>query len=181
MTDEKLSREEEEFNQQTREEFAEVFQKQEASLTDEELRKRALRFLHNQVVGTLATCFDNEPRSTPVRYRCQGFAIYILTEGGGKVRNIRENNKVSFSLYGKYAGFRTVRGMQLWGTAEIIEPKDKENYSKAFEIMKLQEREDLKKVGIEEVQPGMAIIKITPNRVRYLNVPEGILNREIML
>ena len=180
MTDDKLSREEEDFNLQTRGEFAEVFQKEEASLTDEELRNRALRFLHNRVVGTLATCSNNEPRSTPVRYRCHGFHIYILTEGGGKVLNIKANNNVSFSLYGKYAGFRTVRGMQLWGTAEVIEPSDKENYSKAFEMMKLQEREDLKKIGIEEVQPGMAIIKITPDRVRYLSVPEGILNREIL-
>jgi len=179
MTDDKLSKKEQDFNQQTREEFTEVFQKEEALLTDEELYNRALRFLQNRVVGTLATCSDNEPRSTPVRYRCHGFHIYILTEGGGKVHNIKANNKVSFSLYGKYSGFRTVRGLQLWGTAEVIEPADKENYGNAFEIMKLQEREDLKKIGIEEVQPGMAIIKITPSRARYLSVPEGILNREI--
>jgi len=144
----------------------------------DELRERLIRFLRNNAIGTLATCWDNIPRSTPVRYKSDAVDIYILTEGGGKVYTIRRNPSVCFSVYGRYAGFTTCRCVQLWGTASIIESPDAA-YPRALEIMGLPARPDLSAVDLAAVQSVMCIIKIVPQRARILNLPAGILNAEL--
>ncbi len=179
MAKEDLEKVEREFNEETRGDYKELLNKEAAKLTPEELERKALRFLDRYVVGTLATCSDGIPRSTPVRYRNDGFTVYVLTEGGGKLHNIQKNSNVSFSIFGNYSGIQSVRGLQMWGKAEIFSPKDEDTYTKAFELMKLSEREDLKKAGVPDIQPGMFIIKINTERAKYLSFPEGILNEQI--
>jgi len=144
----------------------------------DELRARLVKFLRNNAIGTLATCSEDLPRATPVRYKSEDVAIYILTEGGGKIYNIRRNPSVSFSVHGRYAGFTTCRCIQLWGTAALIEQHDAE-YRRGLEIMGLAARADLSTVDLEAVQASMCIIKIVPQRARILNLPVGILNAEV--
>jgi len=144
----------------------------------DEMRLRLVKFLRNNAIGTLATCYDDLPRATPVRYKSNDVDIYILTEGGGKIFNIRRNPSVSFSIYGRYAGFTTCRCVQLWGRAAIIEQHDAE-YARAYDIMGLGIRADLSSVDLKAVQASMCIIKIVPQRARILNLPVGILNAEI--
>jgi hypothetical protein len=114
-----------------------------------------------------------------VRYRSQGLTLYILTEGGGKVQNIRENNVVSVSIVGEYTGFKSVTCLQLWGTAEIIEPRGGQRYEEAQKILDLEEREDLKQIKIKNIRAEMYVIKISPEKARFLSFPEGILNQTL--
>ena len=144
----------------------------------DELRARLVKFLRNNAIGTLATCSEDLPRATPVRYKSEDVDIYVLTEGGGKIYNIRRNPSVSFSVHGRYAGFTTCRCIQLWGTATLIEQHDTE-YKRGLEIMGLTARADLSAVDLEVVQASMCIIKIVPQRARILNLPVGILNAEV--
>jgi nitroimidazol reductase NimA-like FMN-containing flavoprotein (pyridoxamine 5'-phosphate oxidase superfamily) len=168
------------FDKQVKAGFKEVLKREAAEQTQDELKRRILRFLKRNVIGSLATCSDNIPRSTPVRFRYDdGFHIYVLTEGGGKLRNVRKNPHVSFSVYGTYTGFKSCRGLQIWGRADIIAPDEGEKYETAYQAMALEEREDLKKIQTSEMPARMPIIKIFPERIRYLSVPEGILNQEI--
>jgi len=60
-------------------------------LSPDELKKRVIAFLEENVICTLATCSNNMPRSTTLRYRSRGLTIYILAEGGMKIKNIMEN------------------------------------------------------------------------------------------
>ena len=94
-----------------------------------------------------------------------------------KVKNIKENPSVSVSLCGCYSGFQSVRGLQIWGKAEIINSEDKERYLEARKIINIEEREDLKQMGIKDIRPDMKVIKIEIERARYLSFPEGILNQ----
>ncbi len=174
-------RSEDEFNEQIREDYSKVLKRELSDRSPEELKERILRFLSRCQIGSLATCSDNIPRSTPVRFAHRDLSIYILTEGGGKLQNIQTNPHVCFSAYGTYTGFRSCRGIQLWGKAEILKPSDKETYLPAFEALKLEEREDLKKLDTGDVRMDMPIIKITPERIRYLSVPEGVLNQELKI
>jgi hypothetical protein len=88
-----------------------------------------------------------------------------------------ENPRVSVSLYGAYSGFESVKGLQLWGTASIIEPDEGNSYREACATVDLEGREDLKKLGIEKMQHNMKAIKIVVERARYLNIAEGIFNQ----
>lgn len=173
-----LQEAEQDYNRKLEIDYTNVFKKQVRHPGREELHARLARFLRNNAIGTLATCRDNVPRSTPVRYKSRGVDIYILTEGGGKVYNIRRNPSVSFSVYGRYAGFSTCRCVQLWGRADIIEQND-DGYAGALEMIGLTVRRDLDVVDLEAVQASMCIIRIVPQRARILNLPVGILNAEL--
>jgi hypothetical protein len=174
-------RSEDEFNEQIREDYSKVLKRELSDRSPEELKERILRFLSRCQIGSLATCSDNIPRSTPVRFGYRDLTIFVLTEGGGKMQNIEMNPNVCFSVYGTYTGFRSCRGIQLWGKAEILKPGDKEAYLPAFQTLNLEEREDLKKLDTGDIRMEMPIIKITPERIRYLSVPEGILNQELKI
>ena len=168
---------EKEYDEMLERDFIEKLKVRKRRLTHDELKKKITEFLEENKICTLATCSNNIPRSTTVRYRSKDLTIYILTEGGMKVKNIRENPSVSVSLYGDYSGFQSVRGLQIWGKAEIINPEDKERYLEVRKVINVEEREDLKQMGIKDVRPDMKVIKIEIERARYLSFPEGILNQ----
>jgi uncharacterized protein len=179
MANEILESMEKEYNEKLEENYLAILKGKVRRLTDDELKERIAKFLREQKICTLATCANNIPRSTPVRYRSQGLTMYILTEGGGKVQNIRENNVVSVSIVGEYTGFKSVTCLQLWGTAEIIEPRGGQRYEEAQKIMDLEEREDLKQIKIKNIRTEMYVIKISPEKARFLSFPEGILNQTL--
>ena len=168
---------EKEYDEMLERDFIEKLKVNKRRLTQDELKKKIIEFLEENRICTLATCSNNIPRSTPVRYRSKDLTIYILTEGGMKVKNIKENPSVSVSLCGCYSGFQSVRGLQIWGKAEIINSEDKERYLEARKIINIEEREDLKQMGIKDIRPDMKVIKIEIEIARYLSFPEGILNQ----
>ena len=63
------------------------------SLTVEEFEKVVVDYLDSHNVLSLATCRDNEPRSTALEYFNNGLTVYVLSEGGGKMANIKANPK----------------------------------------------------------------------------------------
>ena len=170
---------EKEYDAMLEKNFVEKLKIKKNRLSPEALKDRIIAFLEENPICTLATCSHNLPRSTPVRFRSKGLTIYILAEGGMKIKNLRENPHVSVSLYGEYSGFQSVKGLQLWGTAEIINPEDGERYLEANSIVNLQGREDLKDLGIENIRHNMKAIKITIERARYLSIADGIFNQII--
>jgi hypothetical protein len=157
--------------------FVEKLKIKKKKLSEDELRKVVRAFLEENTICTLATCSNNVPRSTPVRYRSKDFTIYVLAEGGMKIKNMRENPLVSVSIYGDYSGFQSVRGLQMWGKAEIINPDAGERYLEANRIVNLEGRKDLKGLGIENIKHNMKAIKITIERARYLSIPDGVFNQ----
>ena len=181
MTDERLENMEKDYNEKLENDFVAVLKGKIKRLSPEQLKERIIRFLQEEKICTLATCAQNIPRSTPVRYRSQGLTIYILSEGGGKVKNIRDNPNVSVSIVGEYTGFQSVTGLQLWGTAVIIKPQDGPVYDEAKRIMNLEERQDLKRMDLKAVRTPMDIIKIEVGKARFLSFPEGILNQVLTI
>jgi nitroimidazol reductase NimA-like FMN-containing flavoprotein (pyridoxamine 5'-phosphate oxidase superfamily) len=176
MENQSMNEMEKGYNRQLEKDFIEMLKGKIKKLSKDELRECITNFLRENCICTLATCSNNIPRSTIVRYRSKDLTIYVLTEGGGKIKNIRENPKVSASICGEYSGFQSVKGLQVWGKAEIIDPKDTEKYAETRKILNPEDREDLKNAGINNI-PDMYIIKIDIERARYLNFSEGILNQ----
>lgn len=164
------------YNRRLEKDFVAQLKGRVKKLSKEELRQRIVQFLKDNVICTLATCADNVPRSTIVRYRCRDLTVYILTEGGGKIKNLRHNPLVSLSVCGEYTGFQSVTCLQAWGTADIIPPKDKQRYLAVRQEINFEDREDLKRIALKKI-PDMYIIKIEITRARFLSFPEGILNQ----
>jgi nitroimidazol reductase NimA-like FMN-containing flavoprotein (pyridoxamine 5'-phosphate oxidase superfamily) len=164
------------YNKRLERDFVEKLKRKTKKLSKDELQERIIKFMDDHCICTLATCSDNIPRSTVLRYRSQGLAFYIFTEGGGKVKNIRANPNVSVSICGEYSGFESVNCLQTWGKAEIIKPHEKEKYEKIKKFISLGQRQDIKDAGIREI-PDMYLLKIDITRARFLSFPEGILNQ----
>jgi nitroimidazol reductase NimA-like FMN-containing flavoprotein (pyridoxamine 5'-phosphate oxidase superfamily) len=181
MSDGCLKDMENDYNEKLENDFVTLLKGKIKRLTQEELKTRIIRFMEEQNICNLATCAGTIPRSTPVRYRSQGLTVYILTEGGGKVKNIRDNPNVSLSIVGEYTGFQSVTGLQAWGKAVIIKPKDGPSYEEARRIMNLEERQDLKQMNLKAIRTPMDIIKIEVEKARFLSFPEGILNQVLTL
>jgi uncharacterized pyridoxamine 5'-phosphate oxidase family protein len=177
MSDERLENMENDYNEKLENDFVTLLKGKIKRLTPEELKQRIINFMQEQKICTLATCAQNIPRSTPVRYRSQGLTLYILTEGGGKVKNIKDNPHVSVSMVGEYTGFQSVTGLQVWGEAIIIKPQDGPLYEEARRIMDLEERQDLKQMNLKAIRTPMDIIKIEVEKARFLSFPEGIINQ----
>ena len=79
-----------------------------------------------------------------------------------KFRALQDNNRVSLAIYDKYAGIGALRGLQVNGTLELIEPFSEEYLSAA----------EFKKIPIttlQKMKSPMHLLKIIPEQMDYLN------------
>ena len=136
------------------------------------------KFVKRNHVLHLSTCKNKEPRSTPLEYRLSGLTFYILSEGGAKFDNLKNNKKISFSIaepYNSGEDFWSYKGLQAWGTARVYSRnKNPGQFRKALKEMKIQK--SLKKLGLKDLPPSInyRLIEITPDRIRYVNPREGV-------
>lgn len=161
--------------------FKDLIKPRKKTIAKEELKKEIDRYLAEHCVCTLATCANNRPRATCLRYGYNDFTVYFISEGGGKIRNIQTNPIVSVEVHGYYSGFQSVNSLQLWGRAGIIHPDDEEGYREVLSVMKTEERQDLKDMGASEIKARMYGVKITIEKARYLDLPKGIINQVLVL
>ena len=150
------------------------------SITEEELEKTIIQYLKTHNVLHLATCRDNEPRSTPLEYFNNGLTVHVLSEGGGKFANLKANPKVSYSICDPYDPVEDMlgaTGLQVWGNATTF--KKNENPAQFEKIYKYSRNaEALKKHGIEQMASAVNfnIITIEPLKIRYLDMRKGFRN-----
>ena len=146
--------------------------------TPASFEKELKKFIRNNHVLHLSTCFNNTPRSTAVEFRFDDMKFYVLSEGGGKFGNLNKNTKVSFSIaepYDSMEDYWSFKGVQAWGNANIFrQKKDLKPFNEALKKMGIVEL--LKKQGLNELPAGhnYRIIEIIPDIIKYGNPKEGI-------
>ncbi len=72
------------------------------SITEEEFHNVIIDFLNRHNVLFLATCKNNEPRCTPLEYFNHGLTVFIFSEGGGKIANLKANPNVAYGIAEPY-------------------------------------------------------------------------------
>jgi hypothetical protein len=142
--------------------------------------KDVMKFIARNNVLHLSTVRGKMPRTTPLEYRPDGLTFYILSEGGEKFNNLKVNKSVSFSIaepYAPHKDFWGAKGLQAWGKAKVYSKKtNPRRFEQALRKMKIYE--SLKKMGRKELPPqfNYRVIEITPDKMRYGNVREGVYN-----
>jgi len=160
--------------------FAMAGIKMRAAMTEEEFIEMAINYLSSHNVLHLATCKDNEPRCTPVEYFNNGLTVHMFCEGGGKIANIREHEKVSYSIADPYnpgVDFFGASGMQVWGRANVF--KKNEDINRFREIRAYSRYlKQLDEQGLSEAANtyNFNIITILPYKMRRLCYREGLRN-----
>jgi hypothetical protein len=139
----------------------------------------------------LATCVDNEPRVTPIDFFNEGTTIWIAGQPGGKIANIMRNPKVSVGIFEPVDHSIEQKSLQIWGTAELINIKNKpEEFKQRMESLGVSEAasgviEELVQMGVipaerqeKTLEMGLKqfnLIKITPVKMVLLHMRPGKL------
>jgi general stress protein 26 len=144
----------------------------------EEIEKIIINFLgeHGETYFTcaLATCWNNEPRNTPVDARNDGLTMYFVSDLGKKLENMKKNPKVCLAVFmpvGK-GYMKNARGLQMWGTVKILTMQESpEEFKKGAEVIRIDEISATVSVAPlpDEVKATLNIIKVVPSKIAYFD------------
>jgi len=143
-----------------------------------ELEEEILDYLSKKHPCSLATCGkDGMPRISVVDYINDGLTIYIMSEGGDKFKNIKENNHVAIGIGTSTQTVRSVRGVNLWGTAEVF-TDDTPEFAKGLELFRplIEDMEELRGAPVQMPPGVMRLIRVTPTKMVYHHFNKGIGN-----
>ena len=147
-------------------------------LSKEELEKEIIDYLSKNHPCTLATCGkDGVPRVSVVDYMNDGLILYIFSEGGEKFKNIKENNKMGIGIGTSARTTQSVRGVNIWGTAEIF-TGDTPEFAYGMKLFEPIIQSMQKAVGtpIEIPKNIIRMIRVTPTKMVYHHNIKGIKN-----
>jgi hypothetical protein len=104
-----------------------------------------------------------------VEFFPMGTTLYILTEGGIKIENIKRNPHVSIAIHADFTGWSDVKGVQITGTAEIGE-KGSSIFNEG--VSAYNRRRGLQSTA-GSLPDFMNVIKVTPAKLEYLDATLG--------
>ncbi len=148
---------------------------------DEKPGRHSCGMVHRNSL-VLATSYKDAPRATPLEFFNEGLTIYIFGEPGGKIANVKRNNKVCAAVYEQPMKHSKIqKSVQIFGTVELISVRNNPRLFKAkarkwnlygvvdsflksyFKQNKVTEKE--KKMMENKLLKSMNMIKITPDKV----------------
>lgn len=139
-----------------------------------QLKNHIINFLREHIDGSLATCMNNIPRSSPVQYFLgKDMDLYILSAGGEKFNAIAQNPNVCLLVNTEYIDYRKIKGVQIFGTAATsMQNKDLYTEAKGFAPDPyLMDRE----------KNRLHVIKIVPSEIVYLDsLHEGDRTKQVL-
>lgn len=159
---------------------------QQRGLTQDELYREILEYLEINNICTLALAYNGVPRAIPVEYRNDGANLYVISEGRshqlyqagekGKVVEwkkmfIEKNPRCSVGLISPYFGYKSTRGLRMWGRAQVFHKGEKE-WVKGCELLHVKRQlEDFNQTAIPDF---LIVTKIVPEMMQYFNLVKGI-------
>ncbi|NLU36614.1 MAG: pyridoxamine 5'-phosphate oxidase family protein [Clostridiales bacterium] len=131
----------------------------------DDLRRHIKNFLSGNRFGSLGTCMNNVPRSSPVQYFLgKDLDIYILSAGGTKFQNISHNPNVCLLVNTEYVNYTRIEGVQVFGRA-VTSEQDNNLLREALEYCPDWH-------AIDTLNEDIKAIKIIPEEIIYLNSRE---------
>jgi len=127
------------------------------------LEDMVCEFLKTQTTCVIATCADSIPRASTVEFFPVGLTVHIITEGGRKIENIQKNPRVSIAVSAPFTGWKSLKGLQISGTAQIGR-KDSVIFEEGLKAY--IKRKDLETISIPDF---MTVIKIIPIEIDYID------------
>ena len=120
------------------------------------------KYIQSNNTCALATGYGDFIRCTPIEYSWHNDAFWMFSEGGKKFVGLEENKNVCLAIYDRYDGFGNLKGLQVSGTAEVIELFSGE-YIQAAEWKKIPVD------ALRKLPFTMNLIKVQPKEIDFLN------------
>lgn len=134
----------------------------EFPMEDSELRGAIDAFVGRHKICALATGSGEFVRNTPIEYNYTGGKFWLFSEGGLKFKALKDNKNVCIAIYEESSDMGSLRGMQIYGVAEVIEHFS-DDYNKLLEY---------KKISVDAVRnmpEPINLIKVIPKEIDFLN------------
>ncbi|MTI49547.1 pyridoxamine 5'-phosphate oxidase family protein [Sporosalibacterium faouarense] len=138
----------------------------------QELKGIVSSFLQEHRQASLATTFNNKPRTSPVEYFVgEDMSLYIISAGGSKFDAIRENPNVCLLVNTEFINHRQIKGVQIFGNAKTSDEdsniiSEAKNYSPEPYLLD---------------NHLLKVIKIKPEEIVYLNsIGDGNRTKQIL-
>ncbi len=165
------------FSKQEKPIFEKFGIKLKESISEDAFLEIVVEYLDNHNTLSLATCSEDEPRSTTVEYFNHGLTVYLLAEGGIKIANLKKNPKVAFTIQDPYnpkEDYFSASGLQVWGVASVFKKNDDPKKFASI-ITHFRNVDGLKKQGIYDLfkMANFNVVTIEPGKIRYLNQRQG--------
>jgi hypothetical protein len=142
-----------------------------------EFEKVLVDYIARHNVLHLATGGPGGPRSTTLEYFHDGLTLYIASEGGGKIANIKADPRVSFTIADPYApqeDFFGAAGLQGWGTATVFRRHDEpQRFSDIYRHMRYGDALARQGLAGQADAVNFYLITIMPRKLIYLNYRQG--------
>lgn len=146
-----------------------------------ELEQRIDHFLATHWMGVLSTIGKDGPIGSPLEYHAEGRTVYILPQPRSpKLKALQRDPRLCLAIYAENSGWASVRGAQLFGRAEFLEPGTA-GHDHAMTIYRW--RASAEQLGRPMDQPPqLTLVKIEPERIVYTEQwlrKEGYAPRQI--
>ena len=152
-------------NHQEFQEAAEFWNKKDAEsvkMEPSELLRITEDYIRANNTCALATGSGSFVRCTPIEYVYYDGTFWMFTEGGQKFVGLEYNSNVCLAIFDQFEGFGKLKGMQVTGAAEIIEPFSKE-------YLRIAELKRLSPEALRKLPHQLLLLRIVPSRIDFLN------------
>ena len=126
------------------------------------VKEKIEEYISTNNTCALATGADGFIRNTPIEYSYHDDCFWMFSEGGEKFIGLEKNPNVCIAIFDKYAGFGSLKGLQVMGTADIVEPFSDE-YNAHAAVKKIPP------AALQKLNPPMNLLKIRPVSADFLN------------
>jgi nitroimidazol reductase NimA-like FMN-containing flavoprotein (pyridoxamine 5'-phosphate oxidase superfamily) len=135
--------------------------KESVKMDSDALQQEITAFIQKHNTCALAVAAGDFVRCTPIEYNYVDGSFYLFSEGGLKFKALKDNKNVCLAIYEEYQGFGKLNGLQVTGTAEMVEPWSEE-YLKLLALKKIPE------TAMRKLPEPMNLIKIVPAVMEFL-------------
>jgi general stress protein 26 len=135
-------------------------------LPREQLEDRIQQLLGSTNMCVLATIGRNGPIASPIEYYADGLDLYMLPDPGTpKLKAMQRDPRVSVAVHGAYHGWHSARGVQLFGTAHVIEPHAP-GWERGMQVFRWHEW--MSDLGLDTSKPfERQVLKVVPHKILY--------------
>ncbi len=119
------------------------------------------KFIMAHNTCAMATGCGDFVRCTPIEYNYKDGRFWLFSEGGLKFRALEGNKNVCLAIYDGFNGLGQLGGMQITGTAELVEPW-------TGEYMDLLAFKKINAEKLKQLPVIMSLIKVMPTRIDFL-------------
>lgn len=132
------------------------------------------KYIEGHNVCTLAVADGSNPSAHTVYYISDGLRLYFESNpDSDKIRILKSNPKVSLTIDEDYSDWKKIKGVQLFGRARIVDPKDHPKLEAEFH-RKFPQLNDLG--GIPEHH---VFVEINPDKVYYLDFTKELGHKSV--